>query len=68
MGIFPSRLKFSTVKPIYKRGDKSNMTNYRPISLLISFLKIFEKNHLFKNISTRGSKSDIRKGTIRFQK
>jgi hypothetical protein len=43
MGIFPSRLKFSTVKPIYKRGDKSNMTDYTLISLLISFSKMFEK-------------------------
>ncbi len=43
LGIFPSRLKYSTVKPIFKTGDRLNIANYRPISLLISFSKIFEK-------------------------
>jgi hypothetical protein len=42
MGIFPSRLKFLIVKPIYKTGDKLNIANFRP-SLLTSFLKVFEK-------------------------
>jgi hypothetical protein len=28
---------------IFKTGDKFNMSNFRPISLLISFSKIFEK-------------------------
>jgi Notch-like protein len=42
-GIFPDHMKFSIVKPIDKKGNKMNPTNYRPISLLTSFLKVFEK-------------------------
>lgn len=42
-GIFPSKLKAAKIIPIYKhKGKKSEMTNYRPISLLSSFSKIFE--------------------------
>jgi hypothetical protein len=42
-GIFPDRLKFSEIKPIYKKGDKNLISNYRPISLLTSFSTILEK-------------------------
>jgi len=42
-GIYPERLKFSLIKPIYKSGDKSSLLNYKPISLLPTFPKIFEK-------------------------
>jgi hypothetical protein len=44
-GIFPDRLKYSIVIPVYsyKEGDKNIVSNYRLISLLTSFSKIFEK-------------------------
>ena len=42
-GKFPSPLKIAKVVPVYKGGKKIEITNYRPISLLSSFSKIFEK-------------------------
>jgi hypothetical protein len=36
-------LKYAEIKPLYKKGDKSETTNYRPISLLTSFSKVLEK-------------------------
>lgn len=41
-GIFPDRLKVAIVKPLLKRGDPKIIDNYRPISILTSFSKIFE--------------------------
>ena len=41
-GIFPSELKVSRVKPLFKRGKSSLFSNYRPISLLTSLSKIYE--------------------------
>jgi hypothetical protein len=42
-GIFPSCLKTANVIPIFKKGDTSNLNNYRPISLLLVLSKVFEK-------------------------
>ena len=42
-GVFPRCLKHATVIPIHKTGTKDNITNYRPISLLNVFSKVFEK-------------------------
>jgi Reverse transcriptase (RNA-dependent DNA polymerase) len=42
-GIFPSQLKIAKIIPIHKSGSRCDMNNYRPISLLSVFSKIFEK-------------------------
>ena len=51
-GSFPDRLKYLEIKHIYKKGDKTKITNYRPISLLPVFSKIFEKV-LYKRLYNR---------------
>ena len=42
-GMFPSELKIAKIKPLFKAENKHLYTNYRPISLLPTFSKIFEK-------------------------
>lgn len=41
-GIYPEGLKTALIKPLLKTGDPTDINNYRPISLLPSFSKIFE--------------------------
>ena len=43
LGIFPTSLKRSKVVPVYKSGTKNIASNYRPISILSPFIKIFKK-------------------------
>ena len=42
LGIFPDDLKIAEVIPIFKKGDPAEATNYRLISILSQFSKIFE--------------------------
>ena len=42
-GVFPRALKIAKVKCLFKKGDPENPSNYRPISFLQAFSKIFEK-------------------------
>jgi len=42
-GIYPNRLKFTIVKLIYNKGGKTAPSNFKPISLSITFSKILEK-------------------------
>jgi hypothetical protein len=43
MGVFPYRLKYAIIRPLFKKGNKNYMSYYRPISILTSFSKMFEK-------------------------
>jgi Notch-like protein len=42
-GVFPSRLKYANIRPLFKKGNKYYMSNYRPISVITLFSKIFGK-------------------------
>ena len=42
-GIYPEQFKLFRVKPLHKRGDKTQCGNYRPIALLPSLSNIFER-------------------------
>jgi hypothetical protein len=42
-GIFPDHLKISVASLLYKKGDKTCMSNYRLLSLLTMFCKVLEK-------------------------
>lgn len=40
---YPDAFKISLVSPIHKSGDEDNIMNYRPISILSTIAKIFDK-------------------------
>ena len=48
-GIFPSKLKLAIVTLVFKKGSRQDKDNYRPISVLSIFSKIFEKA-MFKRL------------------
>ena len=43
LGTFPKSLKIGKISPIHKKGEVQLLDNYRPISVLPIFGKIFEK-------------------------
>ena len=45
-GIFLSDWKMAKVSPIFKNLSKSDLNNYRPLSVIPTVAKIFEKNYL----------------------
>ena len=53
--VFPNDVKHADVTPIHKKKDKSDKTNYRPVSILPNISKIYEKliyNQLYDCLMT----------------
>ena len=42
-GVFPEKMKHADIVPHYRNKNKKDVTNYRPISLLLTLSKILEK-------------------------
>ena len=57
-GIFPDELKIAKVIPIFKSGNKELIENYRPISILSVFTKVFEKV-MYKHLINFVDKNNI---------
>ena len=57
--LFPTPLKNSDVRPTYKKDNKTDKTNYRPISILSNISKVYEKlifNQLYSYLDNIFSK------------
>ena len=68
-GKFPAQWKRANVTPVHKKENKQLIKNYRPISLLPIFAKVFEKiifmnlyNHLIRNNLITNNQSGFRPG------
>ena len=42
-GNFPEKLKLARITPVFKKASRFDKDNYRPISVLSNFSKLFEK-------------------------
>ena len=57
-GIFPATWKMANIIPVQKKEEKHIVKNYRPISLLPIFVKIFERL-LFNSLFTHFHDNDL---------
>ena len=42
-GVFPDDWKFAKVTPLFKQGERNDINNYRPISVISVIAKVFER-------------------------
>lgn len=64
-GIFPGKLKVTKVIPVYKKGSRTEVQNYRPVSVLPSISKVFEKamyNRLYSHLEINNLFDDEQHG------
>ena len=64
-GNYPSSWKKAYIIPVYKKESKQSKTNYRPISLLPVFGKLFETllfDDMYEHLSVKCLLSDSQSG------
>jgi hypothetical protein len=52
--MFPTRLKFSVVEPVFENGGRYDFSNFRPISVFTFLSRVFENviyARLYQHIS-----------------
>lgn len=67
-GIFPDVLKIGKVTPVFKKGNAEELGNYRPVSTLPIFGKIFEKVIYTRIYSFLQSQGILHKNQFGFRK
>ena len=67
-GVFPCAWKNAKVNQIFKTGDKDNVNNYRPISILPTLSKIIEKWTATKRMSYLDKYTLLHKNQSGFRK
>ena len=66
-GVFPSKLKYAIIKPLFKSKDPTNVSNYRPIALLPVMSKIFEKVFLSRVVGFLDKHNILNKSQFGFR-
>jgi hypothetical protein len=68
-GVFPGKWKTAKVKPLYKKGDRYDMQNCRPISVTSVFANLLERlmynriiSFLYENKIFIEAQNGVRKG------
>jgi hypothetical protein len=67
-GVFPDVLKIGKITPIFKKGNPEDIGNYRPVSTLTIFGKLFEKVIYSRIYSFAQSQNIINQNQFGFQK
>jgi hypothetical protein len=58
LGTFPSCLKYTEIKPLFKNGDRNVISNYRSVALLTSFSEVLAKV-IFERLCRRVNNNSI---------
>ena len=69
-GNVPNDWKIANVVPIYKKGERSNPSNYRPVSLTCIICKLFEHiiaSHIMQHLEDNNILYDLQHGFRRKQ-
>jgi hypothetical protein len=64
-GVFPEKLKTARVVPVYKKGDREDISSHRPIAIVPTFSKVIEKimyDQLVLHLDLNGLFSDTQHG------
>ena len=65
--VFSSQWKLANVIPVHKKGDRTDASNYRPISLLSCLGKVFEKcvfKHMYNFLNNHNKITPVQSGFI----
>jgi len=67
-GEIPADWKLANVTPIFKKGKKSSVANYRPVSLTVNLCKVFEsimRDNMIKHLEKHKLIKDSQHGFVR---